>query len=155
MHLTRPKDGFILGGMLPMKFVGTFQSAILLNDFVINPTVIYESQNKFQTATVGLLMMKKPLIFGFWYRNEGIYYQAKHFDSFIMAFGVNLNLKDESTLKIMYSADFTISQLRSSSFASHEISLVYNLDNRYMFQAYRAKRSRAKFFKCPTEFKGL
>lgn len=155
LHLTKPKDGFIMGGSLPMKFVGNFQMAILLNDFVLNPAIIYENQNKFQTATVGLLMMKNPLIFGLWYRNEGVYYKANRFDSVILTFGVNLNMKNESTLKIMYSADFTVSKLRSSSFASHEISLVYNLDNRFMFQSYRAKRSRSKFFKCPSEFKGL
>lgn len=155
LHLTRPKDGFILGGNLPMKFVGTFQTAILLNDFVLNPSIIYENQNKFQTATIGLLMMKNPLVFGVFYRNEGVYYRANRFDSVILTFGVNLNTKNESTVKIMYSADFTISQLRSSSFASHEISVIYNLDNRFMFQAYRAKRSRAKFFKCPSEFRGL
>ena len=155
MHLTKPKDGLILGGVLPMKFVGTFQVAILLNDLVVNPTIIYETQNKFQTATIGLLLMKNSLLFGAWYRNEGVYYRVNHFDSFILAFGVNLKIKDESKLKIMYSADFTISQLRSSSFASHEISVIYNLDDRYMFQSYRAKRSRSKYFRCPKEFSGL
>lgn len=154
-HLTKPKDGLILGGVLPMKFTGTIQTAILVNDFVIQPGIHYELQNRFQTATVGLSMIRRPLIFGLWYRNEGIYYQGKHFDSVILTFGVNLETKNESTIKIMYSADFTISQLRGSSFGSQELSIIYNLDDRYMFQSYRAKRRRARMFSCPKEFRGL
>lgn len=155
LHLTQPKEGLIVGDALPMKFVGYLNTAILLNETIISPSIIYENQRTFQTATIGFSIIKRPLIIGIWLRNEGLFYRAYRFDSFIMNFGVNLPSQRKQTFKIMYSVDFTVSQLRSASFGSHEISLIYDWDDRYIFQKYRSKKSRMRRYQCPKDFMGI
>lgn len=155
MHLTQPKEGLMEGDDLPMKFVGTFNMAILVNETIIAPAVIYENQRTFQTATVGFSVIKRPLVLGVWFRNEGLFYRPHRFDSFILNFGVNLPGKHKQTLKIMYSVDFTVSQLRSASFGSHEVSITCDWDDRYIFQKYRSKKSRMRRYQCPKDFMGI
>lgn len=155
MHLTQPKEGLMVGDDLPIKLVGTFNTAILINETIIAPAVIYERQNTFQTATVGFSIIKRPLVLGMWFRNEGLFYRPGRFDSFILNFGVNLPGKQRQTLKIMYSVDFTVSQLKSASFGSHEVSIIYDWDDRYIFQKYRSKKSRMRRYQCPKDFMGI
>ncbi len=155
MHLSQPKEGLLNGNNLPLKLVGSINTAILVGEIVIAPAFIYERQNKFQTATIGVSIVKKPLVFGVWLRNEGMVHRTGKFDSFIFNIGVNLPMKDKQTFKIMYSVDFTTSQLKSASFGSHEISLIYDWNDRYIFQKYRAKKSRSKRFQCPKDFMHL
>lgn len=155
LHLTKPNEGLMVGGETPMKFVASFNAAILINETVINPALIYENQNTFQTATIGLSIVKRPIIFGIWFRNEGLVYRTHKFDSFIFNVGTTIPTKYDQSLKLMYSVDFTVSQLRKSSFGSHEISLIYNWDNKYMFQKYRSKRSKARRYQCPKDFMGI
>lgn len=155
LHLTQPKEGLLVGDALPIKLVGSFQTAILVNETIISPAIIYENQRTFQTATIGFSVIKRPLVIGVWLRNEGLFYKAHKFDSFILNLGVNLPTKNSQTFKVMYSIDFTLSKLRSASFGSHEISLIYDWDNRYIFQKYRSKKSRMRRYQCPKDFMGI
>lgn len=155
LHLTQPNEGLIVGDNLPMKFVGSFSSAILLNETIITPSIIYERQNTFQTATIGFSVIKRPLVFGVWLRNEGLFYRPHRFDSFVFNLGVHIPGQKEQVLKIMYSIDFTLSPLRRSSFGSHEISIIYDWDDRYIFQKYRAKKSKMRRYQCPKGFLGV
>lgn len=155
MHLSQPKEGFIVGDDLPMKMVGTLNTAMLIDGFIISPSLIYERQNTFQTATIGLSVIKRPLVVGFWMRNEGLFYRGFRFDSFIMNLGAHLPTSKNRTVKVMYSVDFTLSPLRRSTFGSHELSLIFDWDDRYMMQKYRAKKSRARRYQCPKDFMGI
>lgn len=154
-HLTQPSDAFIVDKQyLPVKWTGHFNTAILLNESILTPGFIYERQREFQTVTVGLSMVKKPLIIGLWMRNETYYFSPRSFDSFILAVGTSLPLKNAQNIRITYSVDFTVSQLRSSSFGSHELSLVYDMDNRYILKRHHSRKNRMRRYQCPTDFMG-
>src|SRR5690606_37894150 len=106
-------------------------------------------------ATIGFSVVQRPIVVGAWIRNEGLFDRAYKFDSFILNLGVFIPTRTEQTLKLMYSVDFTISQLRSSSFGSHELSLIYDWDNRFMSQKFRMKRSKKRSYQCPKDFMGI
>ena len=154
-HLTRPADAFIADKQfLPIKWVGHLNTAVLVNESILTPSFIYERQREFQTFTIGLSMVKKPLIVGLWMRNETYYFNPQSFDSFILTVGTSLPLKNDQNIRMTYSVDFTVSQLRLSSFGSHELSLVYELDNRYMLKSYHSRKNRMRRYQCPKDFMG-
>lgn len=154
-HLNQPADVFISGNsFLPMKYVGHLNASILVNESILSPGLIYERQREFQTFTVGLSMTKKPLTVGIWMRNEYAYLKARTFDSFILTVGTSLPTKKDQNIRIMYSVDFTVSQLRASSFGSHELSLVYDIDNKYMLKSYHSRRNKMRRYQCPKDFMG-
>jgi type IX secretion system PorP/SprF family membrane protein len=152
-HLNRPKDAFLRdNNYLPMKFVLHYNSNILINKLIISPGFIYELQKEFQTTTVGLGFVKKPITLGIWFRNRSFVFSNESFDSFIFSTGINLPLKNERSLKLTYSIDFTISKLRTSSFGTNELSLIYKLDNRYLLKKVQAKQKRKGMYQCPADF---
>lgn len=155
LHLNRPTDAFVAGTeFLPMKFVFHGNTSLLLNESILSPGFIFEQQREFSTFTFGMSLVKKPLIIGFWVRNETFYFSPKKFDSFILSVGTNLPVRNEQFLRITYSVDFTVSQLRSSSFGSHELTLVYDWDNRYLMKKHHARKSRQRRYQCPKDFSG-
>jgi type IX secretion system PorP/SprF family membrane protein len=155
-HLNKPKDAFLLDkNYLPMKFVVHYNSNILVNKLIISPGFIYELQNEFQTVTLGMYFAKKPVTLGLWFRNRTFAFSSKSYDAFIVSIGLNLPLQNERYLKLTYSIDFTISKLRTSSFGTNELSLIYNLDNRYILKKSQAKQSKKAMYQCPTDFKGF
>lgn len=155
MHLSMPRDAFFASDVLPVKFVGNAQVAMLFGETVIAPSLIYENQRKFQTANIGLHLFRGPMIFGAHVRNEVMYYDPKRFESLLFSLGVRLPMSDERQLKIMYSVDFTTSKLRSSSFGSHEISLVMDWNDRFLLEKNYKKRSKKKQYQCPKDLGGL
>lgn len=154
-HLNQPKDVFIAGNAyLPIKFVGHLNMGILVNESILSPGIIYEKQREFSTVTLGLSMTRKPLTVGLWFRNQYAYFSSRSFDSFILSVGTSLPVKNDQNIRIMYSVDFTVSQLRSSSFGSHELSLVYDIDNRYLLKKHHARRNKMRRYQCPKDFSG-
>lgn len=153
-HLNQPKDAFFKDQYLPMKFVGHAHFSILLGSNILAPGIIFESQNQFQTVTLGASIVNKPIAVGVWFRNRTPAFSTKSYDSFIFTVGTHLPLRNERNLRITYGVDFTISRLRTSSFGSHELSLVYDLDNRYILKNYHAKKRKKKAYQCPDDFHG-
>lgn len=154
-HLNQPKDAFILeNNFLPLKFVAHSTFSLLIGNNIYSPAFIFEHQNQFKTFTVGLSLVNKPVSVGVWFRNRTYAMSAKSYDSFIFTFGTNFPLSNDRNLRITYGVDFTISRLRTSSFGSHELSLVYDLDNRYILKNYHSKKKRKGAYKCPTDFMG-
>jgi type IX secretion system PorP/SprF family membrane protein len=154
-HLNQPKDAFINDTKyLPVKFVvhGTF--GLLIGQNIISPGFIFERQNEFQTFTIGTSLVNKPISLGIWFRNRTYLMSVKSYDSFIFTAGTHLPLPNERNLRITYGIDFTISRLRTSSFGSHELSLVYDLDNRYLLKGMHAKKRKKKAYQCPDDFMG-
>lgn len=155
-HLNRPNDAFLLDkNYLPMKLVAHYNSNILINNLIISPGFIYELQNEFQTVTLGMYFVKKPVSFGLWFRNRSFAFSTNSYDAFMVSVGLNLPLQNERYLKLTYSIDFTISKLRTSSFGTNELSLIYNLDNRYLLKKTQAKQAKKAMYQCPTDFKGF
>jgi len=154
-HLNQPKDAFILEtNYLPLKFVAHSNFNILIGNNIYSPGFIFEKQNLFQTFTVGMSLTNKPITLGAWFRNRTYLMSAKSYDSFIFSAGINLPMRNETNMRITYSVDFTLSRLRTSSFGSHELSLVYDLDNRYMLKGIHAKKRKKKAYECPNDFMG-
>lgn len=153
-HLNQPKDAFLSDKYLPMKYVVHLNTSVLLGQYILSPAFIYEEQNEFQTFTIGTSMVNKPVSVGFWFRNRTYAMSGKSYDSFIFSAGTHLPLSKERTLRVTYSIDFTISRLRTSSFGSHELSLVYDLDDRYILKNYHAKKRKKRSYQCPADFNG-
>lgn len=154
-HLNQPKDAFILDkNYLPLKFNLHGNFSLLIGNNIFSPGFIYEHQNQFQTFTLGMSLVNKPVSVGVWFRNRTYQLSGRSYDSFIFTVGTHMPLPRERNLRITYSIDFTISRLRTSSFGSHELSLIYDLDNRYLLKNYRSKKSKKRMYQCPDDFMG-
>jgi type IX secretion system PorP/SprF family membrane protein len=155
-HLNRPKDAFFAENKyIPIKTVIHAKTQILFGILVYSFAGIYETQNKFSTRTIGFnLQHKSSLNIGIWSRS-GNTINNQRFESYITSIGYLLPVKTVHKLRFTYSVDFTMTQLRTSSFGSHEISLVFMMDDKYMLKGFEAKRKRKDMFKCPEDFKGF
>lgn len=154
-HLNQPKDAFIRDyNYLPLKFTLHGNFSLLIGNNIYSPGFIFERQNEFQTFTIGMSLVNKPISLGLWFRNRTYLMSFKSYDSFIFSLGTHLALPQERNLRITYSIDFTVSRLRTSSFGSHELSLIYDLDNRYILKNYHSRKSKRRMFQCPDDFMG-
>ncbi len=155
-HLTKPKDAFINdNSRLPMKLVVHGNLNILINHLIYAPGFIFEHQNQFQTFTIGASIVNKPFTFGLWYRNRSAKTSLTQFDSFIVSTGILVPMKKASDLRITYSYDMTISRLKTASYGSSEISLIFDFDNRMLFKGIQRKNKNKKMYQCPQDFNGL
>lgn len=99
----------------------------------------FQKMGKYYQSDVGLYYLKRPLIFGLWYR--GIPFATNQAgDALIALVGIKTDY-----LHIGYSYDFTISNLISSTGGSHEISLIYEFNNLSLGN----QRRRIKAIPCP------
>lgn len=99
--------------------------------FKFNPGFIYEKQSEFSTYSVGVNVLKSSIYFGVWFRNQT-------FDLFkandaMFSVGINAPFNRDSRLKIMYTYDYIITELRTAAKASHEISLIFEFDTFSLF----------------------
>lgn len=155
-HLTSPKDAFLGDGeRLPIKIVGHGNLNILIGRLIFSPALIYERQKKFETFTIGINVINKPFFGGFWFRNQNYMFLPQNYDSFIVTFGTHLAGKNQTTYRIAYCFDMTISRLRTSSIGTHEVSFIIDMDNRVMFQKIRNQKKMREKYKCPEDFKGF
>lgn len=156
-HLSQPNDALLAttGMKLPLKLVFHAQSNLLFNEFVFSPAVIFEMQNEFRTFTVGTNFVNHPIILGVWFRNRTAALQGKHFDSFIFLLGVNLPSKNDLMWRVSYNFDMTLSRLKTSSYGSHEISLLIEFPNQLLFSGKVKNKAKRRQYQCPKEFSGL
>ena len=100
-------------------------------NFKFNPGFQYEKQAEFSTYSVGLNILKSSIYFGVWFRNQTFdLFKAK---DAIFHVGVNAPWSKDSRMKIMYTYDYLITDLRTAGRASHEISLVFEFDDFSLF----------------------
>jgi len=154
-HLSTPKDAF-LGDQqhLPMRFVFHASTNLLFNDLIYSPGLIFEQQNEFRTFTIGLNLVNRPFTFGVWFRNRTAAMSFRSYDSFIFTAGLNLPSRTATSWRVMYGFDMTISRLKTSSYGTHEISLVIDMNDKILFQKYVRKRSLKRRYQCPDDFRG-
>lgn len=155
-HLNRPKDAYFSGNdFIPIKTVIHTKNQLLLGNYVYSFAGIFEAQNKFVTRTLGFnFQLKQYINLGFWNRS-GKTINGQRFESYISSVGFLLPVRQFYLIRFNYSIDFTLSKLRTASFGSHEISLVYILDDTYLLKKLHEKRKKKNMFKCPADFKGF
>lgn len=153
-HLNRPKDAYFSGNdYVPIKTVIHTRNQLLLGRYIYSFSGIYEKQNKFETRTLGFdFQLLQKLNLGFWSRS-GKTMNGQRFESYISTIGILVPIKKIYFIRLNYAVDFTLTKLRTASFGSHEISLVYVLDNTYLLKRLHEKRNKKNMFKCPEDFK--
>ena len=145
-HVFQPNESFLgLESPLPRKLVITGDLVLEIEggrsssyrnyrnsgNFKFNPGFIYEKQAEFSTYSVGLNILKSSIYFGVWFRNQTFdLFKAK---DAIFQVGVNAPWNKDSRMKIMYTYDYLITDLRTAARASHEISLVFEFDDFSLF----------------------
>ena len=123
-HLFQPDDSFYnTNAKIPIKWVMHASAEIPLNinksDFTFLPGIQIQKQAQFNTFFAGSNFYCDKLIFGAWFR------RFKTWDAIAIVAGCVLGEK----LFFSYAYDITISRLSTNTGGSHEISIVYKVDN--------------------------
>ncbi|MGE5317779.1 MAG: PorP/SprF family type IX secretion system membrane protein [Chloroflexota bacterium] len=142
-HLFRPNESFLsLTSPLPRKLAITgdfifeidgnssgpyFKRNDKSNTFKFNPGFIYESQADFKTYSVGLNILKSAIYSGVWFRNRTS--DLIKSNDLIFLLGINANISDKTRMKINYSYDFVLTEIRPGTGASHEVTITFELDD--------------------------
>jgi len=145
-HVFTPNESFLgLNSPLPRKLVITGDLVLAMDQgrsssykayrnntgFKFNPAFQYEKQAEFSTYTIGMNVLKSSVYFGIWFRNQDFnFFEAK---DAIFQVGINAPWSKDSRVKIMYTYDYLITELRTAGRASHEISLVFEFDEFSLF----------------------
>lgn len=134
-HLTTPNESYYDNGSnLPMRYTIHAGGDIEMkhygrkNGIVISPAVLYMKQGSFEQLNIGSYFKKDLLVVGAWYRWK---------DAAILMVGLELD-----QLRIGYSFDYTLSNLRPSTVGAHEVtaSITMPCNNR---------NSKHKLLTCP------
>jgi type IX secretion system PorP/SprF family membrane protein len=144
-HVFEPNESFLnLNSPLPRKLVITGDLILELNgrsssyrssrgsgSTKLNPGFIYEKQSNLSTFSAGLNLLQSSFYIGAWYRNQASdLFQA---NDAIFTIGINRPFNQETRIKVMYSYDYIISELHTVAKATHEISIVWELDQFSLF----------------------
>jgi type IX secretion system PorP/SprF family membrane protein len=146
-HVFTPNESFLgLDSKLPRKLVITGDLVLELEQgrsssyrsrksntgsFKFNPAFQYEKQADFSTYTLGMNILKSSIYFGAWFRNQDFnFFEAK---DAIFQVGFNAPWSNDSRVKVMYTYDYLITDLRAAGRSSHEISLIFEFDNFSLF----------------------
>lgn len=147
-HLFTPNESFLsLESPLPVKFSVTGDLVLEMdgsrglhyrrgdntNPFKFNPGFIYESQDEFRTIAVGMNILKSSIYGGVWYRNRST--EMVKMNDLIFLLGLNVPFSNETRVKINYSYDFVVSGLQGGTGGSHEITLMFELDEFAIFSS--------------------
>ena len=142
-HLTQPNQALIGGRetILPLKYSLHGGAKLAVRDRsgkksekYLAPVFNYKGQHDFDQLDLGLSYYSNPVTFGVWYRGiPGLKAYKPGYgnnDALVGLIGYHLN-----DLSIGYSYDITISKLSvTTSLGTHEISLVYEFNNKNQSQ---------------------
>lgn len=128
----------------PMKFTmfGGYQvvkKGRLLKpiDETLSLAALFKYQDHIKQLDIGVYWYKNPLVMGVWYR--GLPYISNELRGDAICFLLGYKVEQFS---IGYSYDFTINKLLTSTWGTHEISMIYE------FTSYRKKKKR-HMIPCP------
>ncbi len=110
----------------------------------LSPSFVYKSQGNFDQLDLGAYFLYDPIVLGLWYRGIPIRQNVKDNisqDAVVVILGFQL-----PRVEVMYSYDFTVSELGSVSGGTHELALKYKLA---IDMTSHAKK-REKLIPCPT-----
>jgi len=108
--------------------------------FKINPGFFYEKQGKMSNFSVGLNAYKSYIYSGIWLRNQS--FTFTDLKDLIVMVGANIPFGTNSRIKLRYSYDYILSDVRRVAGATHEVSVIYELDGFSFFGAPRGNSSR-------------
>jgi type IX secretion system PorP/SprF family membrane protein len=92
---------------------------------------LFESWQNRTNYAVGVNVMRSNLYLGAWYRGES--YGDFDSDAMVFMLGVNYEMADNEIMKIMYSYDWDLNDLVSISGPTHELTLIFQLNDVMMF----------------------
>ena len=136
-----PMKVTIHGGVRIPLYAGAFKRDRIP---VLSPSFVYKQQANFQQLDIGAYLLYDPIVFGLWYRGIPVMKNADNTisqDAVVVILGFQF-----SRVEIVYSYDFTISQLGPASGGAHEVALKY----RFEIQEHEKARKKDKFIPCPT-----
>ncbi|TSA30006.1 MAG: type IX secretion system membrane protein PorP/SprF [Bacteroidetes bacterium] len=142
-HLTQPDIGFYAdaNALLYMKITVHAGSVINLRkggtvdedkEFSISPNILYQQQFNYHQLNLGLYFSYYPFVAGLWFRHN-----FENADAVIPFIGVHYK-----NLRVGYSYDFTVSNLKGASGGAHEVSASWQ------FPCIE-KRRHIRAIKCP------
>lgn len=142
-HLTQPSIGFYSDNTttLHMKYTVHLGSVINLREggswgdereFSISPNLLYQQQFSFHQLNIGVYLTIDPFIGGLWFRHN-----FENPDAIIPMLGFHWK-----NLRMAYSYDYTISNLKGATGGAHEVSASWQ------FPCIEKKR-HIRAIKCP------
>ncbi len=144
-HLTEPANGFYdasasnlsmritAHGGLFFDLTGSVVEDENYGSFAISPNFMYMQQGMFHQLNVGIYVNKRPFVAGAWFRHN-----FENADAIVPMIGLEWR-----GLKVGYSYDITLSQLKNTTGGAHEVSLGWQ------FNCLDQKRRRIRAINCP------
>lgn len=133
-HVTEPNESLLNRNEgLPRKFNVHYQAIIPIskrrarNLTYFSPNIMYENQRPLSTFNIGAFILRTPVMFGVWYRNEGPFFQVDRTDAVVVNFGIKGTNNNGFNYQFGYSYDLTLSRLAGSSGGSHEVALIIEI----------------------------
>ena len=142
-NITQPNQSFfgsnVPGTELPRRY--TVHGGLMIpldknsreSDATFSPNILIMAQGKFSQVNVGFYLNRGPLVAGLWFRQT-----VPTSDALIALIGFR-----QGSFKFGYSADFTVSNLRSAGKTAHELTATYQ------FCQDHIKRRTYRVLKCP------
>ena len=132
-HLLRPNLSFFGDKALtPLKYTFYGGAKIISKGRLLKPldesisvAFQYKMQGDYRQLDIGLYWLNMPMVFGFWYRGIPAV-NSQRGDAVAFLGGLKL-----SHLSIGYSYDFTISNLITSTYGTHEISVIWEFQTQH------------------------
>ncbi|MBE0651451.1 MAG: PorP/SprF family type IX secretion system membrane protein [Bacteroidales bacterium] len=145
-HITQPNQSFLQDvAPLPREYVAHADVVIDLarhggfysraRDIKINPGIFYKQQSTMSLLTFGANAYISNIYFGIWYKDQ--IFSQKGFGNFVWLAGVNVPFSQYNRMKVMYSFDMNVLHNTNFTGPSHEISLIFELDNAQLINPNR------------------
>jgi len=145
-HVFRPNESLLgLSSPLPRKLVihgdlvldvdqssGSFYNRTSNpKSFKFNPGFNYEKQADFSTYSIGVNVLKSSIYTGIWFRNQTFDFVKSN--DLMLLLGLYLPFNKGSRMKIMYSYDLILTELRPAAGTAHEVSIAIEFDDINLF----------------------
>jgi type IX secretion system PorP/SprF family membrane protein len=155
-HITQPNQSFFdVDAKLPRKYVYNLDFIINVGQeqgyyqkkegFKLNPGVMVQHQQNMFLYTLGTNLYMQHVYLGLWYKNQTLEYDE--FSSFDVMVGLNIPFTQQYRMKLMYSYEMNINARQNFTGPSHEISLIFELDDIGLINkdknSFMAPRSRS------------
>ncbi len=140
-HLNQPNESYYKSykSNLPLRLSANFGTQIRTKrgkSTYISPNIMFTSQARFKQIQGHVLLNASPVILGMGYRHA-----FENIDAFIFYAGVQKGI-----VRVVYSYDNTLNNLRSKSGGAHELSLTLNFSDG---KKAAAKRTLKNSLDCP------
>jgi hypothetical protein len=107
--------------------------------FKINPAFMYEQQGKNSNFSIGVNGYKSFIYLGMWLRSQT--FTFTNIKDLVMMLGANIPIGNDSRIKLRYSYDYILTDMRRYAGATHEVTLIYELDGLHLFGGAKESNS--------------